>query len=190
MLIPDNYGIVAFYHLLGTERMVTTCGFHNTPIDDAITIAAALNTLWGGSMSDLLSDQYTQEGTYVLLSIGGVEQSAFDPDGGAGAVAGAPPSPAISVGVKKQTSYAGKKYRGRFYLPAGYLTEAGIDAAGVIDSSKVSALQGGMDDVRTGMNSLGYPMYLLHSDATAPTPVNALLVRPNVRTQRRRQLIG
>lgn len=192
MLIPDNYGVAAFHHTLGAtgELMVTTVGFHNTPIDDALTIATALNTVWGSDMTDLLSDQYTNDGCYVLISIGGVQQSAFFPDGTAGAITLGPVSPAVSVGVKKATSYAGKHYRGRFYLPAGYLPEAHVTAAGVIDGTDVTNLQAAMTNVKNDMNSAGYPMYLLHHDATAPTPINELIVRNQVRTQRRRQRLS
>ena len=98
-----------------------------------------------------------------------------------------PVSPAVTVCVTKQTSYAGKKYRGRMYLPAAYLSEANVNAAGIIDGATYSSLQDQVSGLLADMNTAGLPMYLLHSDATDPTPVNDLLPRLSVRTQRRRQ---
>jgi len=192
MEIPDNYGSVAFHHTLAAtgELNVTTVGFHNTPIDDAATVAGTLATIWDNDMTAGLSDQWTFDGAYVLLSIGGVMQSAFGTVNNPGAVAGAPPSPAIAVGIKKETSYAGKKYRGRFYLPAGFLLEGHISAGGIIDAADVTDIQTQIDNVKADMNAGGYPMYLLHNDATAPTPIDAVIVRSAVRTQRRRQRLG
>jgi len=190
MVIPENYGEAsAIYEYLDTgERMTTSFGFHNTPIDDAITIANQLTADWSSAFTvSTFLDSYRYVGMYVLIRIGGVLQSFQTSDNLDGDVSAEPVSPAIAVGVKKQTSYAGKKYRGRMYLCPAHISEANVNGAGVIDGATVSALQGKMDTILANVNADGYPMYLLHSDATDPTPVEALIVRDNVRTQRRRQ---
>lgn len=190
MDIPENYGIVAFKHVLDTtgEESSVTAGFHNTSIDDALTIATFMANNWTASFDHTyLSNEYTFVGAYVIINIGGVEQAAQFDVNEAGTRSSAVPSPACALCVKKQTSYAGKRYRGRFFLPAGWLTEAELSPAGVIDTSWLTPIQGFCDDLLTAMSGDGYPMYLLHTDGGTPTPVNALLARNKVRTQRRRQ---
>jgi len=190
MTLPDNYGIATFKFEITASgsQSVVTMGFHNTPLDDASTIADTLGAVWDAEMTgSLLCNTYTFVSCYVLLSIGGVEQSGESPVGTVGSNTSDPSTPATAVGVKKVTSYAGKKYRGRMYLPAGYVSENHVGADGNIGSTEVSALQGAMDNVLAGFSANSYPAYLLHTDATAPTPISSLIVRNHVRTQRRRQ---
>ena|SRR5690349_21378239 len=190
MVIPENYGeAIAVYEYIDTgERMTTSMGFHNTPVEDATVNAINLSTAWRGIWTAATTlDSYRFVGMYVLEMIGGVLQSSQTADNTDGTVNAEPVSPAVAVGVKKQTSYAGKKYRGRMYLPPAFLSEANVNGAGVIDGSTITGLQSRADDWLAEMNSIGLPMYLLHSDATTPTPVTDLIVRDNVRTQRRRQ---
>jgi len=190
MEIPENYGQATFiYEFIDTgEKMTTSVGFENTALQDAITLANSISTVWAGEFTPSTTlDSYRYNGCYVIIGIGGVLQSAQSIDDADGTVNAAPVSPAVSIGVKKQTSYAGKKYRGRMYLSPAHLSEANVNGAGVIDGATVSALQGLLDNFYSGMIANDTPCVLLHSDATTPTPINAFLVRDNVRTQRRRQ---
>jgi hypothetical protein len=194
MSIPANYGVVTFKEeLIATgEVMNWTMGFHNTPLDTADVIGPIMsgNVYMVAFPNAVRIDQYAYVGCNVLINIGGVMQSFDDAQDEVGTVAAAPVSPAIAVGVKKQTSYAGKKYRGRFYLPPAHLGESSVNAGGVIDGTTLGNIQDNCDDVLTQMTTEAYPAYLLHGDATAPTPINALIVRSNVRTQRRRQRLS
>jgi len=190
MIIPENYGVaVPVYEFIDTgERMTFSMGFHNTGINDATDNSIQLSVSWRGIFTaSTFLDAYRFVGMYVLEMIGGVLQSAQTADNLDGDISAEPVSPAVSVGVKKQTSYAGKKYRGRMYLPPAFLSEANVNGAGVIDGATITGLQSNMDDWLAEMNDVGLPMYLLHSDATVPTKVDDLIVRDNVRTQRRRQ---
>jgi len=190
MIIPDNFGIVAWKFSLDStgDEFTTTAGFHNTSVDDAETIAPFMMNNWTASFpAAKLSNEYTFVGAYVIISIGGVEQASQYNGNEAGTRSSAVPSPAVALCVKKQTSYAGKRYRGRMFLPAGYTTEAETSPAGVIDPSWLGPIQDCCDDLLTAMSGDGYPMYLLHTDGGTPTPVNQLIARNKVRTQRRRQ---
>lgn len=191
MTIPDNYASVAHvFDCSATDApMTTTHGIHNTGIATAEELSDLLGTVWTNDCcGSSLSDTYTYVGAYVLLNIGGVMQSALVPKNSVGTQTATAPSPAVSVGVKKNTTYAGKKYRGRMYLPAGYLTEATVSNGGVITSGTVDDIQTIMDNYLADINAGDAPMYLLHgSGLIDPTPVSFLTVRGNVRTQRRRQ---
>jgi len=190
MVIPEGFGEgIAVYEYIDTgERMTTSFGFHNVPTEDATTNSINLSVSWRSFFTAATTlDSYRFVGMYVIEMIGGVLQSAQTADNTDGTVNAEPVSPAVAVGVKKQTSYAGKKYRGRMYLPPAFLSEANVNGAGVIDGATITGLQSRCDDFLADMNSIDLPMYLLHSDATTPTPVNDLIVRDNVRTQRRRQ---
>lgn len=191
MTPPENYGVAAFKFTLDStdQEFVTTCGFHNTALADADTIAGEMVVAWDAAFTDdLLSNLYTFTSVYVIIGIGGVLQSAEAPANVVGTETGAPVSPAVAVGIKKQTSYAGKHYRGRMYLPAGYLAEAAVSSAGIITGGDVTALQTAIDNFKAFAAANDCPLYLLHEDPLIdPTPINAFIVRNSVRTQRRRQ---
>lgn len=190
MIVPEGYGLAVIkYEYIDTgEVMTTTFGFKNNPTDDAITCAEFISESWtAGFTAATTLDSYRFLGVYVLIGIGGVHQAAETADNIDGTVAAAPVSPAVAVGVKKQTSFVGKKYRGRMYLPPAVLSEVNVNGAGVIDGATVTSIQGKLDNFKDVMELEDFPLVLLHTDATTPTPINALFVRDNVRTQRRRQ---
>lgn len=193
LVIPDNYGVAsAILELTDSgERVTTTFAFHNTHLDDAPTNAALISGKWMDNFTiGSLTDSYTYIGMYVIEKIGGVLQSAQTSDSLVGTVHDNPPSPAVSVCVTKQTSYAGKAYRGRMYVPAGYLLESEINAAGKISDAQFGSIVTQATGLLADLDTAGVPMYLLHRSAIAPTPVNDLLVRQLVRTQRRRQRLS
>jgi len=188
--IPENYGqaVVKYEYIDTGEIMTTTFGFHNLPLNVASDNAAFISEAWlEGFTAATTLDSYRYVGVYVLEGIGGVLQSGETADNVDGTVDAEPVSPAVAVGVKKITTYAGKKYRGRMYLPPAVLSEDNVNGAGVIDGATVASLQTKLDNFRNALADLELNMMLLHNDATTPTEVIDLLVRDNVRTQRRRQ---
>jgi hypothetical protein len=88
--------------------------------------------------------------------------------------------------VRKVTATGGRKGRGRMYIyPAG-TDESVVDRVGVIGSLEVAAEQAKWDQVFAAVSLAELDFVLLHSDATAPSPITSLVVDPRIATQRRR----
>lgn len=94
-------------------------------------------------------------------------------------------TPSTSVLVRKGTALIGRKNRGRSYWP-GLLVDSQVDAAGKILSTEVAGIQGAMTGFAELMVDAGFPMVILHTDNTTPTPVISYTVEETVATQRRR----
>lgn len=104
-----------------------------------------------------------------------------------------PEAPQVAALVKKSTSFAGRQFRGRMFVPG--IAQGAVDADGTLTAGAVTGIQGLFD---SNPNSLlqqhatkDVPMVLLHNDplvgvAPAPTTLDNLFVEPLVATQRRR----
>jgi hypothetical protein len=100
---------------------------------------------------------------------------------------GAYPPPNVAVLVRKRTSFAGRQFRGRMYLPGFFLNEANIGSTGIIDAAAVTAIQGWMTSWLSTVNASNYALRLLHeSGVVPPTAVTSLTAESTVATQRRR----
>lgn len=189
--IPVDYGIctVKLTEILGGHTESFTFGFHNTPSDTPLNNATNLSGQWMSSVGVAgLANTWELESFGVLQNVGGTLQSAVYPTATAGTRTTGSPPPAVSVRVTKTTLYAGRKHRGRFYLPNPYLEESTVSSGGTISTGAVASLQSALDDFHLHIDTtLGLPMYLLHHDLSTPDPVVALIVRSQVGTQRRRQ---
>lgn len=99
------------------------------------------------------------------------------------------PPPNVAYLLRKNTSFAGRRYRGRMFLPGS--SNGGIQQGGILSGAEftlVDAAAGALDNVFQGVGSanLSQPV-LLHSEApTTPTPVTSLSAELIVATQRRR----
>jgi hypothetical protein len=88
--------------------------------------------------------------------------------------------------VRKNTGLAGRKGKGRMYIPA-ILAEGNVDAVGNIDAGTVAALQGHMNDFYGHLNDItNVSTALLHGDGSDPTFITGFSVQPVIATQRRR----
>jgi hypothetical protein len=101
--------------------------------------------------------------------------------GGQGGTA-APPN--LAYLIEKNTGLGGRRGRGRLFLPG--VEEGSVEGDGALGAVMLGGLitQSGLwlADIETA----GYNMVLLHSDATAPTEVTSLSVDPRAATQRNR----
>lgn len=95
-----------------------------------------------------------------------------------------------SLLLTKRTALAGRRGRGRMYLPMFCVGEGDVTATGFITSSLRDAIQPLMDNWLT--STTGYPKVLFHDVnpenpvPMAPTPITSVILSNRVATQRRR----
>jgi hypothetical protein len=90
--------------------------------------------------------------------------------------------------IHKKTALAGRKNRGRMYIPD--MEESQVNNNGLLNGSAVALLQDIADAWfgLTGADALIGAPQVLHEDASAPTEITAMTVETTVATQRRRYL--
>lgn len=194
---PPGYGTHTFKWQNDDNGInaVNTFAFRNIPDLTAEEAANELNTMWAASGAPaslgLLSDQWRKTGSYTLIQKVGYQISWEVTGGGIGTVVGGSPPASNSIVVNKKTLRAGKRYRGRFAWPAGFVLETNVDAGGTIATPTLIDLQESFDDVLDEMVTANLPMVLLHTRLTVdevptPTTVEALKVSALMGIQRRR----
>lgn len=185
------------------NAMGTSCGVA-TLEDDPNVIAEACADLWDDGIQQSgarLANSYTYTGTQVTLgNDGGPLQLGVATRSVPGSQGSSCLPPNVSKLLRKRTEFAGRKYRGRMYLPAGFLFETEVTDAGNISAGVISGENVQLDGLVAGYALAGYPLHLLHQHGTyvnsegatvsvapiAPTPLVALTADPLVSTQRRR----
>lgn len=194
---PPGYGISAWtFQATGSARTaVNTYGFKNNAGATALGARTAISTAFVGG-SRLYDDQwYNTEWTlvqqYVLLNNAGVLTSDTGLYGIPGLGGWDSPGPGTSAVVRKTTALAGRAYRGRIALPAGFLDEADISAAGYMSSGFVATLQAVITASLNAMSAANLPMYIIHGPnnlgvTPAPTLVSAMTMDTLTGSQRRR----
>ena len=122
----------------------------------------------------------------VLVKVGpnATGPEAEVPAGVPGTSASDAVSPQVAGLVTKLTAGGGRHSKGRIFWPG--LSETWVGGDGLIDPTAHASLVSAFEDWFTASDTDGIPMYLLHSDATAPTILTALLFTTKVATQRRR----
>lgn len=193
--VPVGYGQATIrIQLAGDlEPMSTGIGFGVPDVNsftqvDADALAASLASPLKAIMQ--AGYQVTNVNLFVGLTIGDISLDS-NVGNGPGTASGAPLPQNTSILVRKSGLLAGRKHRGRMYIPG--VREANVNEVGLIDSTERTRIQGHVDALFDalenpvgGFNWLG--AYILHSygDATEPTAITAMQVDPVVATQRRR----
>jgi len=96
------------------------------------------------------------------------------------------PTPAqAALLVTKNTALGGRQGRGRLFMPS--INEAGVTAAGVVQTATVLVWQNAFNAFFDAMAGNNLPLVLLHNAVeVVPTPVTSLTVNSLMATQRRR----
>lgn len=191
-VIPVGFSqIVFFFQLAGDpEPMLVTLGAETSGItpSSGIDMANGFFDAWRDNLTGMhVTTCVLQKVVMYQGAVGGSVpyESNFTPNDGTGGSTALPPNTALLV--KKLTGVAGRKNRGRFYVPG--TPESIVDNAGNIGSSNEASYNTQLGLFRTqclailGVDSLR----VLHTDTSdVPTEITQLKVDPRVATQRRR----
>ena len=148
----------------------------------------AVSTAVSTSIRAILGSPASYDGLSALVALPSGMLQRFDSTAGAGLGAGSGTmmTPQVTFLIKKQTGFAGRKFRGRQYWPGP--TESAVDDGGTVSVSWVTLLTAIATAQMTALSSSPWDgPVLLHSDPSlAPTPIIQLLASNRVATQRRR----
>lgn len=150
----------------------------------------------------VVSTDYTCGPGYVLVGTD-TDPFRFEGSGVAAGSQGTPCPPNVSVLSKKQSALAGRRGRGRNYIPG--IAEADVDAAGYIGEGPIADwvliwnnIATFINDIPVGAGGLAEPAIIhgllrdpdtgdpIPGTAIAPTPIVFMTVEQRVATQRRR----
>jgi hypothetical protein len=161
-----------------------TFGVDNNGASATAVATAVSAAITSSSLLANLSDSVTISTIHVKLGPNATGAFVDLANAQTGGDNGATISPNVTLLVKKTTTLGGREGSGRMYWPG--LGEGQVDEAGNIDGSTLSALQTKFSDFSSDMTTAGYPLFLLHNSATAPTGITGLQVQSVAATQRRR----
>lgn len=192
--IPVGYGLCVVQHSVpfASQTQIVTWGFQDNTVDaDPDTIATDIRSAWTGTghpfEANLIADSTRLDSVkvYIRTEVGlvlGENTTLLN-----GTRATQPPSPQVACIVKKRTALVGRRYRGRFYLPASFLVAADVGPSGIIATPAVTSLQTRMNAFLEELSLALVPMVLLHTLAPfTPTFVTTLQPESLIGTQRRR----
>lgn len=151
---------------------------------------------WGANIMPSVSDEYTLDHVTLYVGQDGGPPLVYDSTltGSAGGLTNAPLPQNCAHLVRKRTDAAGRRGRGRFYIPGvpeGEVTPTGVLSTTYVDGMTASA-QAFLDELATPVGA--YPsleLVILHRSEgigtePAPTPVTQLICESVIATQRRR----
>lgn len=196
---PFNYGRATLWHRLAgdPEDQAVTFDFHDvgpfggTPDN----LAGVIYGCWVGtgkmfvpanvsnSLSAVKVDLMVMREESIPMKIGVWQQVT------AGTRSGSPPPSNCAFFARKNTGNAGRKFKGRFYWPAGYLTASGISPTGVIPASPdLATLQTALTNFLAALTTAQILPVIVHGDdgETPPTVITSFLAQQTIATQRRR----
>lgn len=177
--------------------MLTTCGHEIDASSGANNddVANDLMTAFGDNIMPQLNANYELQG--VTCYIGQDAPSSLIATSSLPAVAGSKGTDAVPQNtaylVRKRTDLAGRRGRGRMYIPSVIDTE--VDDQGRLTTASqlswTTSLDNWMADLTTAVGARLYPPVVLHRSEgigvePLPTPVQSFVIDPVVATQRRR----
>ena len=163
-----------------------TLGFSATSLAAAQAFVDMMGTTWHDHLRSATTSDLTMVETNCLYALAGNEYALATPvaEAGTGGT-GVLPSNCACL-VRKNTAFAGRKYRGRMYWP-DILAEGDVDINGTIDPSVVSSLQTHFDNMYSDLDGVANTeVKLLHTDGSAGSFIYSFTVQPQIATQRRR----
>lgn len=186
-MIPANYSQVNLIYRGSDIRInaENAFGIHNPTADPPGTVEAAVFTCWTNHVKALFTDDIILDSIRVKNGPDATGPFIVQSHGTAGPGGGQVLPGMVCALVTKSTNVGGRRGRGRLYHP-GVFTGMMTTDSNVIAGATVTAVSAAYNAFLADLDSHGYPMVLLHTDATTPTPVTSMSCQSIVATQRRR----
>ena|SRR5215212_1782028 len=185
-MLPVNQTNIHFYSRLGTLRGTETAVGVDGPVED-IADVSELYDAWHdfGTAIGWTSD-VVFSGIRAEVGTGAGPSRSFTSEGsetGSGSNQLAPSN--VSYLVKKLTTDAGRRGRGRMFIP--FVREDHVDNAGVLDGEFFTGVQEAVIDFGTAIETItGANLVLFQDGFSDSQPITALVLSSVVATQRRR----
>lgn len=194
LVIPNDYGqiTVDITNPADPEPFNITFGVSLAGISDYQAVVEGYAAATRTNLKVLTDSAYSWGPVEMRYDDGGVESSVIDytVEAGTGTASDSLPSNCALL-VHKRTALAGRRGRGRIYIPGVFGEE--VDDGGHLSTTYKNDVQSAIDAwlgdlVSTSPDLFG--MWLLHSTGISATPsptaVTALIIDPMIATQRTR----
>lgn len=200
LVIPSGFGhVIHTLQLTGLAREAqVTYGLDTTNFgSDAAACASSCYDLFVNEFKASVGAAVTFTSCKVkMLTAGGVDLLGEKVGTSTGTLSGQLYAANSAALVRKSTGRAGRKHRGRFYLP-WCLLETAVDEKGMFTGASWTALNTActsfFNHIKTGSApaTAGADMFILHDDLAKPpipppTEITALVLDNMIATQRRR----
>jgi hypothetical protein len=195
LVIPVGYGLWNFEltHATIAHKAIVTCGFKVLTPPYTQTDAADALSAFATAMQPLHDNEVTYGRVVALIGNDGPAiryEATGSVQGSRASQVIAPPN--VTYLIKKTTSFAGRRYRGRMYIP--FVSITGITQTGSLSGAELTILVARASALLTGLVGATpntSELSILHAESSlsalpAPTPVTALSAEAVVATQRRR----
>lgn len=184
---PGFIEVLAFYTNLAGHPCQNACGYAVDGVVDQVTADAVSDWLAPAYKAQITAGSFWRGVRIIVGNDGPPGEFNSASSAGAGTPTGDTEQLQVQGLIHKATGLAGRKFRGRMYLPD--ILDSQCDSQGNLNASAIAKLQG-IADAWFGLHGaedlIGDP-YLLHADGlTAPTLITAMSVEGKVATQRRR----
>lgn len=193
-IVPIGFGVatLTFSTTGSPHNSQITFGFNDefggTPANINAVLWNALSQTGKPFQQTNMSTEWaiTQFSTFHRRALGGDQVVDFFPSAWVGQ-AGTLPIPMNSAFiVNKNTGQAGRKFKGRMFVPPCGANESAVNGAGIIDSATLSTQNGKWAAFQAQAITGFVELFLLHNDATAPTEILTLPMSNKVGTLKRR----
>lgn len=148
----------------------------------------AVSTTLSGIYRGFVKTPGRYDGSRILIGQDGGDPLELNTTAGngTGTTTTAMLTPQVMMMIRKSTALAGRKHRGRTFIPD--VQESLVDSDGTIQSSLLTGYQTSASDLFSlfAAGPVFDGMVLLHTDSTVPTPVTSYTVQAKVATLRPR----
>jgi hypothetical protein len=191
MPIPNNPLVVkvAMIYRMDTRHFVNTLHVHNSlgwDLSGMEDLAVAIKAWWNDTYQNIISNQVGLEQIQVRLldpsNPLAVDYSDGLPTYGDQTSVHEPAN--VTSTISWRTGLAGRKYRGRIYIPP--ITEASTNADDTIGSTTVTALAAAASDLLTKLATAALELVVFHGETSTFTKVITFVIENILDSQRRR----